>query len=156
MYLTYESQRSSLGHNIDPRLLFHQDLLCMFRASLFSDGTSPRPTGATTIHWPTNLLRVCCHQIYRMWIGPNRTSAMSSERQPKILSHAVVEITTYRVGMLSARTSTEHFCSRLKKATLKRLPLPCFSGSTRNAEVDGPRKIRLSTFRTLAEKHRVY
>ena len=29
---------------------------------------------------------------------------MSSEKQPKILSHAIVEITTYRVGMLSART----------------------------------------------------
>ena len=40
----------------------------------------------------------------RMWIWPTRISAMSSEKQPKILSHAIVEITTYRVGMLSART----------------------------------------------------
>ena len=41
--------RSSLGHNIDPRLLFHQDLLCLFRTSLLSDGTFARQTGATTM-----------------------------------------------------------------------------------------------------------
>ena len=35
---------------LDPRLLLHQDLLCPFQASLLSDGTSARPTGATTIH----------------------------------------------------------------------------------------------------------
>ena len=49
---------------------------------------------------------------------------MSSEQQPKILSLAVVEITTYRVGILGARTSTVHFCSRMKEATLTGLPLP--------------------------------
>ena len=81
---------------------------------------------------------------------------MSSEQQPKILSHAVVEITTYRVGMLSARTSTVHFCSRLKEATPTGLPLPCSSGSTTNAEMDDPRHFRLSTFRTQTEKHGVY
>ena len=81
---------------------------------------------------------------------------MSSEQQPKILSHAVVEITTYRVGMLSARTSTGNFCSRLNEATLTGLPLPCSSGSTRNAEIDGPRQFRLLAFRTLSEKHGVY
>ena len=48
---------------------------------------------------------------------------MSSEQQPKILSHAVVEITPYRVGMLSARISTGRFCSHLKEATLTGLPL---------------------------------
>ena len=56
---------------------------------------------------------------------------MSSEQQPKILFDAVVKITTYRAGMLSARTSTVHFCSRLKEATLTGLPLPCSSGSTK-------------------------
>ena len=81
---------------------------------------------------------------------------MSSEQKPKILSHAVVEITTYRVGMLSVRTSTVHLWSRLKEATLTELPLPCSSGSTRNAEINDPRQFRLSTFRTLAEKHGVY
>ena len=81
---------------------------------------------------------------------------MLSEQQPKILSHVAVEITTYRVGMLSARTSTEHFCSRLKEETLTGQPLPCSSGLTRNAEIDSPRQFRLSTFRTLAEKHEVY
>ena len=85
-----------------------------------------------------------------------RASAMSSKQHPKILSHAVVEITTYRVGMMSARTFTVHFCSRLKEVTLSGLPLPCSSGSTRNAEIDGPRQFRLSTFRILAEKHGVY
>ena len=75
---------------------------------------------------------------------------MSSEQQPKILSHAVVEIITYRVGMLSARTYTGHFCSRLKQATLTGLPLFFSSGSTRNAEIDGPRQFGLSTFRTVA------
>ena len=65
---------------------------------------------------------------------------MTSEQQPKILSHAVVEITTYRVGMLSARISTVHFCSRLKEATLTGLPLHCSSDSTRKAEIDGPRQ----------------
>ena len=58
--------------------------------------------------------------------------------------------------MLSARTSTVHFCSRLKKANPTGLSLPCSSGSIRNAEIDGPRQFRLSTFRTLAEKHGVY
>ena len=52
---------------------------------------------------------------------------MLSEQQPKILSHVVVEMTTFRVGMLSAKTSTVHFCSRLKEATLTGLPLPCSS-----------------------------
>ena len=75
---------------------------------------------------------------------------MSSEQQPKILSHAVVKITTYRVRMLSARTSSVHFCSRLKEATLAGLLLACSSGSTRNAEIDGPRQFRLSTFRRKA------
>ena len=70
--------------------------------------------------------------------------------------HAVVEITTYRVGMLNARTSTIHFCSRLKEATLKGLPQSCSSGSTTNEEIDGPRHFRLSTFRTLAEQHGAY
>ena len=81
---------------------------------------------------------------------------MSSEQQPNILSHAVVEITTYRVGMLSARTSTVHFCSRLKKATQTGLPQSYSSGSTRNAEIDGPRQFRLSIFRTVTEKHGAY
>ena len=49
-----------------------------------------------------------------------------------------------------------NFCSRLKEATLTGLSLPCFSGSTRNAQIDGPRQFRPSTFRTLAEKHGVY
>ena len=43
---------------------------------------------------------------------------MSSEPQPKTLSH--VEITTYRVGMLRARISSVHFCSRLKEATFQK------------------------------------
>ena len=77
----------------------------------------------------------------------------SLEQQPKILSHAIVEITTYRVGMLSAIISTVHFCSRLKESTLTGLPLPCSSGSTKNAEIDGLRQFRLSTFCTLAKKH---
>ena len=81
---------------------------------------------------------------------------MPSEKQSKILSQAVVEITTYRDGMLSARTSTVHFCSRLKEANPTGLPLPCSSDSTTNAEIGGPRQFRLSTFRTLAEKHGVY
>ena len=63
---------------------------------------------------------------------------------------------TYRVGMLSAKTSTIHFCSRLKEATLTGLPLPCSPDSTTNAEIDGPRQFSLSTFHTLAEKHRIY
>ena len=81
---------------------------------------------------------------------------MSSEQQPKILSQAIVEITTYRVGMLSETTSSVYFGNRLMKATLTGLLLPCSSGSTRNAEIDNPRQFRLSTFRTLAEKHGVY
>ena len=81
---------------------------------------------------------------------------MLSEQQPKTLSHAVVEKTTYRVGMLSAKTFTRHFCSRLKEATPTGLPLLCSSGSTRNAEIDGPTQFRLSAFCTLAKKHGVY
>ena len=77
-------------------------------------------------------------------------------QHPKILSHAVVEISTYRVGMQSARTSTGHLCIRLKEATLTELPLPCSSGSTRNKKIDGLRQLRLSTFRTLVEKRGVY
>ena len=71
---------------------------------------------------------------------------MSSEQQAKTLSHLVVEITTYSVGMLSARTSTVHFCSRQNEATLTGLPLLCSSGSTRNAEIDATRPFRLSIF----------
>ena len=52
--------------------------------------------------------------------------------------------------------ATGHFCCRLKKATLTELPMPCYAGSTRNAAIDGPKQFRLSTFRTLAEKHGVY
>ena len=94
--------------------------------------------------------------IHWMYIWPTMTSAMSSEQQPKILSHTVIKITTYCVGILNARTSTGHFCSHQKEATLTRLPLPCSSGSTNNAEIDGLRQFIQSTFRTLAEKHGVY
>ena len=92
----------------------------------------------------------------RMLIWSTRTPAMLSEQQPKILSQAVVEITTYRVGMLSARTSIGNFCSRLKEAALTGLPQPCSSGSTRNAEIDGSGQFRLSTFRTVVEKLGIY
>ena len=81
---------------------------------------------------------------------------MSSKQWPKILSLPIVEITTYRVGMISAGTSNVHFCSHLKEAILMKLPLPCSSGSTRNAEIDGPRHFRLSTFRTVVEKRGMY
>ena len=64
----------------------------------------------------------------------------------KILSHAVVEMTTYRVGILSARTSIVHLCSRLEEETLTGMPLPYSLGWTRNAEIDGPRQFRLSNF----------
>ena len=47
---------------------------------------------------------------------------------------------------LSARISTMHFCSHLKKAILAGLPLSCSLSSTTNAEIDGPRQFRLSTF----------
>ena len=59
-------------------------------------------------------------------------------------------------GILSARTSTVHFCSGLKEAILTGLPLPCSSGSTRNAEIDDLRQFRLLTFHTLVEKHEEY
>ena len=88
-------------------------------------------------------------QAYQDFCNVIRTATKNS-------IHAVVEITTYRVGMLSARTFTGHFCSCMKEATLTALPLPCSSGSTKNAEIDGPRQFRLLTFRTLAEKHGVY
>ena len=78
---------------------------------------------------------------------------MSSKQHPKILSHAVIKIATYRAGMLSAKNSTGHFCGRLKEATLIGLPLPCSTDTTRNAEIDGWRQFKLSTFCTLAEKH---
>ena len=100
--------------------------------------------------------QVCYQQIHRMWIWPTRTSAISSKQHPKILFIAVVEIATYLIGMLIAITSTGHFCSRLKEVTLMGLPLPCSPGSTKNAEIDGPRQFRLLTFCTLAKKHGVY
>ena len=81
---------------------------------------------------------------------------MSSEKQPKVLSHVIIEITTYRVEMLSVRNSSGHFCSRLKEATLTTLPFACSSDSTRNVEINGPRQFRLLTFCTLAKKHGVY
>ena len=153
MHLTDESYKKFPRSQHRPSLIVPPRLA--LPAILLSDETCSRLTGATTRHLPTNLPRVCCHQIHWMWIWRTRTSAMPSEQQPKILSYPVVEMTTYRVGMLSARTSTGNFCSRLKEATLTGLPQLCSSGSTRNAEIDGPRQFRLLTFRTLAEKHGV-
>ena len=74
---------------------------------------------------------------------------MLSEQPLKTLSHAVLEITTYRVGILSARTSTVNFCSRLKEATLQRgchCPAPQARQETQRSMVRGSSDYRLFAF----------
>ena len=121
---------------------------CQFRVCLLSDGTFARPNGAITMPTPTNSLRACCHLIHLMWTGHTRTSVMPSAQQPKSISHVVDETTTFRVGMLSVRTSIRCSCNRLRDLTLAELLLPCCSGLTKNAGTDGLRQSKPSTFLT--------
>ena len=59
---------------------------------------------------------------------------MPSAQQPKSISHVVDETTTFRVGMLSVRTSIKCSCNRLGDLTLAGLLLPCCAGLTENTD----------------------
>ena len=81
---------------------------------------------------------------------------MPSAQQPKSISHVVDETTTFRVGMLSVRTSIRCSCNRLRNQTLAGLLLPCCPGLTENAGINGLRQSKPSTFLTPVVKHGAY
>ena len=80
----------------------------------------------------------------------------SIAQQPKSISHVVDETTTFRVGMLSVRTSIRCSCNRLRDLTLAGLLLPCCPGLTENAGTNDLRQSKPSTFLTPVVKHGAY
>ena len=84
-----------------------------------------------------------------------RTSITPLTRQPKRLSHAVIEITIFRVGMRSVNLSIKFSCSLLRKTTPVWLLQLCLPSLTECGGIDGSRQLGASTFHTLVEKRGV-
>ena len=132
-----------------------QGLLWQCQACLLSDGTSARPNGVTTLLWPINSQRLCCHLIHLMWMRLTRTSVTRLKKQPKRLSHVGIKITTFCVGMQSVNLSIKSFCSLLRETTQVCCYKLCLPSLTESGGINGPKQFRALTFHTLVEKHEV-
>ena len=77
-------------------------------------------------------------------------------KQPKRLSHAVIEITIFRVGMQSVNPSIKPFCSLLRETTQVWLLQLCLPSLTESGGIDGPRQFGALTSQTLVEKRGVF
>ena len=62
-----------------------------------------------------NSQRLCCRLIHLMWIRLTRALAASLRKQPKSLSHVVIETTIFRVGMRNVNPFIGLFCSLLRE-----------------------------------------
>ena len=144
------------GHNIDLRLLHYQGLLWQCQACLLSDGTSARPNGVTTLLRRINSQRLCCRLIHLMWMRLTRTSVTPLRKQPKRLSHAGIEIPTFRVGMQSVNPSIKPFCSLLRETTQVWLLQLCLPSLTESGGIDCPKQFGALTSHTLVEKRGVF
>ena len=91
-----------------------------------------------------------------MWMQLTRTSVTPLRKQPKILSHAGIEITIFRVGMQSMNPSIKPFCSLLRETTKVWLLQLCFPSLTESGGIDGPKQFGALTSHTLVVKRGVF
>ena len=78
------------------------------------------------------------------------TETLSSRKQPKRLSYAVIKTTIFRVGMRSVNATVEFSCSLLRETTrvwLLQLYLPKLIG------IDGLKQFGTSNFHTLVVRY---
>ena len=83
-----------------------------------------------------------------------RTSVTPLRKQPKRLSHAGIEITIFRVGMLSVNPSMKPFCSLIKETTQAWLLKFCLPSLTESGGIDGSRQFGTLTSHILVEKRK--
>ena len=79
-----------------------------------------------------------------MWMRFTRTSATSSRKQPKRLSHAGIKTTIFRTGMRSVNPSTKHSCSLLRETIQVWLLHLCLPKLTGSGGINGPRQFGAS------------
>ena len=91
-----------------------------------------------------------------MWMRLTRTSVTPLRKQPKRLSHAGIEIPTFRVGMQSVNPSIKPFCSLLRETTRAWLLQLCLPSLTESEGIDGPKQFGTLTSHTLVEKRGVF
>ena len=103
-----------------------------------------------------NLQRLCCRLIHWMWMRLTRTSVTPLRKQPKRLSHAVIEITIFRVGMQSVNFSIKPSCRLLRETTQVWLLQLCLPSLRESGGIDGPRQFGALTSHTLVEKRKVF
>ena len=89
-----------------------------------------------------------------MWMRLTRTSVTPLRKQPKRLSHAGIETTTFRVGMQSMSPSIKPFCSLLRETTRAWQLQLCLPSLTESEGIDGP--FGALTSHTLVEKRGVF
>ena len=94
--------------------------------------------------------------IHLMWMRLTRTSVTPLRKQPKILSHAGIEITIFRVGMQSVNPSIKPFSSLLRETTQVWLLQLCLPSLTESGGIDGPKQFGALTSHTLVEKRGVF
>ena len=135
--MTDISYKGPQGLNVDPRSLLHPGLFVLFQASLQSDGTIVRPSGATILLSQTNFPGLCCLLIYLIWIRYTSVSATPSVLRRKSVSNVADKKIVYYVGILSTKTSTKHCCNTLKGMILAELLQLCLAGLTGDGEIDG-------------------
>ena len=86
-----------------------------------------------------------------------RTSVTPLRKQPKKrLSHAGIEIPTFRVDMQSVNPSIKPFCSLLRETTQVWLLQLCLPSLTESGGIDGPKQFGALTSHTLVEKRGVF
>ena len=91
-----------------------------------------------------------------MWMRLTRTSVTPLRKQPKRLSHAGIEIPTFRVGMQSVNPSIKPSCSLLRETTQAWLLQLCLPSLTESGGIDGPKQFGALTSHTLVEKRGVF
>ena len=136
-----------------PSLITPPRLLVLYQASLYSDGTFARPSGATILLSQTNLPGLYHHLIHLLWIRHINVFVRPSALRRKSVSHVADEIIVYHVGMPSVKTSTNHSCNSLKGMNLAELLQLCLPGLTGNGGIDSLRLSKTSNFHTLAGQH---
>ena len=67
-----------------------------------------------------------------------------------------IQITIFRVGMLSVNPSIKPFCSLFRETTQVWLLQLCLPSLTESGGIDGPRQFGALTSPTLVEKHGVF
>ena len=90
------------------------------------------------------------------WMQLTRTSVTPLRKQQKRLSHAGIEIPTFRVGMQSVNPSIKPFCSLFRETTQVWLLQLCLPSLTESGGIDGPKQFGALTSHTLVVKRGVF